>query len=74
MQTGSVSRHSETHGMQHCENMRKSSLGNYESPALTAELQARDELPINHAKLGMTNAETVRLGLAFPVRALSHYR
>ena len=28
-------------GVQRCENMRKNSFLNYESPALTAELQAR---------------------------------
>ena len=28
-------------GAQHCENKRKNSVLNYESPALTAELQAR---------------------------------
>jgi hypothetical protein len=38
-------------GTQHCENKRENSFLNYESPALTAELQAR-----NAAKLTMRMA------------------
>ena len=40
---------SDSVAVQRSENLRKKSFLNYESPALTAELQARDVSKLNHA-------------------------
>jgi hypothetical protein len=45
--------------VQRSENTRKNSFLNYESPALTAELQARDAIQLNHNHMRMTNLESV---------------
>jgi hypothetical protein len=45
--------------VQRCENTRKKFFLNYESPALTAELQARVAIQLNHNETRMTNLESV---------------
>jgi hypothetical protein len=46
--------------VQRSENERKNSFLNYESPALTAELQARVAHTVKHSTSQMTNPESVR--------------
>jgi hypothetical protein len=46
--------------VQRRENARKNSVLNYESPALTAELQARVAHTVKHSTSQMTNPESVR--------------
>ena len=48
------------HTAQHREKLRKKLLGNYESPALTAELQAPVLIEIKHSAPLMTNPENFR--------------
>jgi hypothetical protein len=51
---------SEKQTAQHRENLRKNLLGNYESPALTAELQAPVLRKLKHSQSMMTNPESIR--------------
>jgi hypothetical protein len=46
--------------LQKCANPRKNSFFNYESPALTAELQAHVITAVKHSKLLVTNSENIR--------------
>jgi hypothetical protein len=45
---------------QHCENEHKKASSNYESPALTAELQARVDYRVKHSTPRVTNPESIR--------------
>jgi hypothetical protein len=53
-------------GTQHCENKRKNSFLNYESPALTAELQAQFAIDLIMANRLLTNPETIGVVCATP--------
>jgi hypothetical protein len=54
--------------LQATENRRKNSALNYESPALTAELQARISYVFKHSILLLTNCESVADRLNFGLR------
>jgi hypothetical protein len=51
---------SEKQTAQHRENLRKNLFGNYESPALTAELQAPVPRELKHSQWMMTNPESIQ--------------
>jgi hypothetical protein len=53
---------------QTAENARKNSVLNYESPALTAELQARISYAFKHSILLLTNRESIADRLNFGLR------